>query len=216
MASARYIMPSGPQAEYEPGSHRRVLRNRLGIRRAGEMAEAEYAALLEIRLKYMNRVAADTRFTAALVCQMHRDWLGGIYEWAGCYRSVEIQKGDFRWPPAYLVAQNMQRLEEGALRRSTPCRSGSISHVAQQVAEVHAELLLIHPFREGNGRLARWLADVMVLQAGLRIPRYGFRGRGSQARRQRYLEAVRRGYLGEYELLAAFFAEAIDRALAPR
>jgi hypothetical protein len=32
---------------------------------------------------------------------------------------------------------------------------------------VHAELLLIHPFREGNGRLARWLADLMALQPEL-------------------------------------------------
>lgn len=28
------------------------------------------------------------------------------------------------------------------------------------------EFILIHPFREGNGRLSRLLADVMAVQAG--------------------------------------------------
>ena len=34
-------------------------------------------------------------------------------------------------------------------------------------AAVHAEPILIHPFREGNGRCARLLATLMGLQAGL-------------------------------------------------
>ena len=32
------------------------------------------------------------------------------------------------------------------------------------MAEVHAELLFIHPFREGNGRTARLLADIIALR----------------------------------------------------
>ncbi|WP_053068478.1 Fic family protein [Synechococcus sp. GFB01] len=35
------------------------------------------------------------------------------------------------------------------------------------LAEVHLELVLIHPFRDGNGRIARLLADVMATQAGV-------------------------------------------------
>jgi hypothetical protein len=35
------------------------------------------------------------------------------------------------------------------------------------LAEVHAELILVHPFRDGNGRLARLVALLMALQAGL-------------------------------------------------
>lgn len=32
---------------------------------------------------------------AALLRQMHRDWLGDIYEWAGKYRTVELEKEGF-------------------------------------------------------------------------------------------------------------------------
>jgi cell filamentation protein len=34
------------------------------------------------------------------------------------------------------------------------------------LAEIHVEFVLIHPFREGNGRIARLLADVMACLAG--------------------------------------------------
>ena len=36
----------------------------------------------------------------------------------------------------------------------------------EALANVHIEYILIHPFREGNGRLGRLLAILMALQAG--------------------------------------------------
>ena len=213
MAPARYVTPAGPQAEYEPGSRGRVLRNRLGITRKGDMDRAEHEALMRAQGAYLKTISPRTRFTATMLCRMHRDWLGGIYEWAGQYRTVEVQKGGFRWPPAYRVPQNMAEFERGFLSRNTPCRPGPPEEVAARIAEVHAELLLIHPFREGNGRLARWLADSMAYQAGLPPPDYAFRGKGSAPRRTRYLRAVSQGYLREYEALTAFFAEALQRRL---
>ena len=207
----RYRTPKGTEAEFEPGSRGRVLRNRLGLKRKSDMDRAEYEALLRAQTSWLNRVGPDTSFTAALLCRMHRDWLGGIYDWAGRYRTVEVAKADFRWPPAHRVAANMAALERGALANHTPCRPEPVADVARRMAEVHAELLLIHPFREGNGRLARWVADLMAYQAGLPAPAYGFVGRGSKVRRTQYLEAVRDGYLGNYDDLADFFAEAMER-----
>ena len=145
---------------------------------------------------------------------MHKNWLGDIYEWAGHYRTVEMEKDGFRWPPAYLVAQNTAAFEAGLLRQHTPCRPGPSPEVAQRIAEVHAELLLIHPFRDGNGRLARWLADLMAMQAGLSPPDYGFEGRGAKAQRQKYLEAVKAGYLTRYAALSDFFGGALAASLS--
>ena len=48
-------------------------------------------------------------------------------------------------------------------------------------------------------------------RAGLPAPAYGFVGRGSEVQRTQYLEAVRNGYLGNYDDLADFFAEAVER-----
>ena len=175
------------------------------------MDVAEFEALASIHEIYFDRIESETRFTAALICQMHRDWLGSLYSWAGSYRTVELAKGNFKWPPAYLVEQNMRALEWNTLNHLTPCRPGATGQVLQAMAVVHAELLLIHPFREGNGRLARWLADLMAAQAGLPLPGYRFSGRGALRERQMYLKAVQLGYGGDYQALADFFACALER-----
>ena len=55
----------------------------------------------------------------------------------------------------------------GALRDYTPCRFEDEDELATSLAVVHAEFILIHPFRVGNGRSGRSLAILMRLQAGL-------------------------------------------------
>ncbi|MCK4624004.1 MAG: Fic family protein [Phycisphaerae bacterium] len=208
---SRYKTQEGSEAQTEPGSRGRVLLNRLGIRSKSRMDRVEYEALLAAQTAYLGQITPQTRFTAKLICRMHKDWLGGIYEWAGKYRTVELTKGEFRWPPAYRIHANVMALEKGSLAQYTPCRPGSLPEVARRMAKVHAELLLIHPFRDGNGRLTRWLADLMALQAGLPAPTYGFTGRGSKARRDHYLEAVKKGYLRSYDALVGVFLEAFER-----
>jgi cell filamentation protein len=211
MKRLRYTTPQGPEAEYEPGSRGRVLRNLRGIRSKREMDRAEIEALERAQVAYLDRIGPATPITAELICRMHRDWLGDLYEWAGWYRTVDMAKAGFSWPPAFRVEQNMQVIEKEVLLRKTPCRPGSVDRVVTDMAEVHAELLLVHPFREGNGRLARWVADIMALQAGYPLPAYGFAGRGSTAESRRYLGAVKRGYVKDYCPLADFFADAIKR-----
>ena len=109
----------------------------------------------------------------------------------------------------------MGNLERGLLRRHTPCRPKPLPEVARSIAGVHAELLLVHPFREGNGRLARWLADLMALQAGVPVPDYPFDGQAGVAEKAKYIAAVKEGYLMRYDALAGFFLEALARRERP-
>jgi cell filamentation protein len=62
---------------------------------------------------------------------------------------LALSKAGFRWPPAYLTENNMAIFEKDFLYRLTPCKKGSIQKVSQILAEIHAELLLVHPFRDG-------------------------------------------------------------------
>ena len=111
------------------------------------------------------------------------------------------------------VHDNMAAFEAETLTELTPFKGRSLLQVCHSVAVVHADLLLIHPFREGNGRLARWLADIMVAQADYPLPLYRFEGRGSREIRKRYLSAVQAGYLRRYEPLSDFFRDAVGRRL---
>ena len=208
MATRKYLA-TGPEAESEPGSRGRVLRNLLGITRVRDMNEAESQALELAQDAALDRFGPDHRFTAADVCELHRLWLGPIYPWAGEYRGVNIGKAGFQFAHAPLIDRLMTELERGALRRHTPCRETSDADLARALAEVHAELILVHPFREGNGRLARLLALLMALQAGL--PPLDFSplaGRGKRA----YMAAIHAAVGRDYVLLTATFARVIERS----
>jgi cell filamentation protein len=157
----------GPEAEFEPGSRGRVLRNLLGITRVRDMNAAESQALELAQDAAVDLYGSDHRFTANDICRLHRLWLGPIYPWAGEYRSVNIGNGGVQFAHAPRIASLMAELERDALRRYTPCHTRPVLEVARALAEVHTELILVHPFRDGNGRLARLLMLLMALQAGL-------------------------------------------------
>ena len=85
----------GPEAEFEPGSRGRVLRNLLGITRVRDMHEAESQALELAQEAALDLHGSDHRFIADDICTLHPLWLGPIYPWAGEYRSVNITKAGF-------------------------------------------------------------------------------------------------------------------------
>lgn len=199
---------SGPEAEFAPGSRGRVLRNLQGIRSTRRMATAESIALREVLERLVRQIGPERRFTAADIRRMHRLWLGAIYPWAGAYRTVNVSRGEFMFAPASRVPRLMEEFEQGALRRFTPCRVGDPDAQAVALGTVHAELVLIHPFREGNGRCARLLATLMGLQAGL--PPLDFGGiRGME--RQLYFSAIRTALERDYTPISAIFRAVIAR-----
>jgi len=204
---SRYDAPAGEESEFEPGSSNRVLRNSQGItdQVAAEQVETE---LLTVAYVDSFDLPISVQFSIETIRKMHRNWLGGFYPTAGEYRTVNVSKGGFMFCPASNIESEMQRFEREQLAELTPC-SGLLSEVAFKASVVHAELLLIHPFREGNGRLGRWLADLMVLQAGYPAPDYDLE---DEAKRNTYYAAMRRAYAGDLRPLTSLFLAWIERA----
>lgn len=134
----------GMEAEFEPGSRGRVLRNLQGIRSAREMARSESEALLLATQQLIDNTELDQTFTSADICRMHALWLGAIYPWAGEYRQVNVAKGGFMFAAAGEITRLMREFERGPLRKFTPCRFTEPEEQAQALAVVHAELVLIH------------------------------------------------------------------------
>ena len=149
--SRKYEAP-GPEAEFEPASRGRVLRNLLGIVRVRDMNEAESQLLMKVQDSALDKYDRNHRFTANDICALHKLWLGAIYSWAGDYRSVNIGKGGFQFAHAPRIPGLMSELEDGPLRRHTPCSAANDETVARALAEVHAELILVHPFRDAMDR----------------------------------------------------------------
>jgi cell filamentation protein len=141
---------------------------------------------------------------------MHQAWLGNIYEWAGKYRQVNISEGNFTFAMARQIPALMEKLEQGPLRDFTPCLSTVHADVVHAVAVVHTEVVLIHPFREGNGRLARMLAVLMGLQAGL--PPFDFSNIRGKVR-QEYFAAVQAGLEYNYAPMEDIFRAVLRQTL---
>lgn len=206
----RYDTSHLPEDQYEPGSNGTVLRNKLGIIDPEEMGIVETSALLQIQEKLIGEISTDHSFIAQDIYDMHRQWLEGIYAWAGNYRQVNIGKGGFQFAMAHAIPTLMAELERKQLRKYTPCLFENRDDVAQALAEVHVELMLIHPFREGNGRLGRLLATLMALQAGL--PVFDFSALDG-VRREEYFAAVRAGMDMNYKPMERLFNDLIERSL---
>lgn len=199
----------GPEAEFEPGSRGRVLRNLLGIRLVREMARAESRALIAAQERLVERFSRDHRFTADDVREIHRAWLGGIYPWAGEYRGVNIAKGGFQFAAAREVPRLMAEFDRRQLSVFTPCYASSEVEVARALAIVHAELVLIHPFREGNGRCARLLALLMGFQVGL--PPLDFGGWTGDTEKG-YVLAIHAAMAENYGPMTRLFSDVIRRS----
>jgi cell filamentation protein len=98
------------------------------------------------------------------------------------------------------------------LRRLTPCSQEDKASVAGALAKVHAELILVHPFRDGNGRLARLLALLMALQADL--PPLDFSPIARRGKRA-YIAAIHAAMGKEYVPLKRLFLRIIDGSQRP-
>ena len=207
----RYDTSGMVETQFEPGSRGRVLKNLLGIKKKREMDQVEAKALKRTVNLLIRSYDKDHRFTSLDVCKIHKDWLGGIYEWAGKYRQVNLSIGGFPFATATHLSTLMTTFEKGPLRQHTPCRFSDRGRVIKGLAEVHAELILIHPFREGNGRMARILATLMATQAGL--PLLNFQTiEGNN--RQEYFAAVRAGMNRNYNLMEKVFRKILRQSLS--
>ncbi|MEA5475980.1 Fic family protein [Synechococcus sp. CCY9201] len=179
----------GSVAESEPGSNGLVLSNRLGITDPAVMEVVERDLLLDLYQTIIGNGAPTNRLSVSDLIDWHRQWLGSVYSWAGKVRTFNLSKQGFPFASAHLFPDLLKSFESEYLGRLTPFTPDSMGDLIRGLAEVHVEFVLIHPFREGNGRIARLLADVMACQAGIGPLDY------SEWDRQRdlYFAAIRAG-----------------------
>lgn len=142
-----------------------VLRNTLGITDPDALDYAENAALIAAYHSAALGYDDTHRFTIADVRALHKLFLGGIYPWAGEYRQVDLSSAQIRWCHAKHIPSEMERFNV-RLQELTPCAATlTRMELVARLAELHAELVVIHPFRDGNGRTTRLLTDLLLLQA---------------------------------------------------
>ncbi len=185
----RYDATGSIEGRYQPGSNGKVLANKLGITDPSEMDDVELELLDQLSGAVIAEVAVDQQITLADVYEWHRRWLGNVYDWAGRDRSVNMGKDDFQFAAAGQIPRLMDIFEKQFLGIYTPCMGMTDESLVEAIAAVHIEFVLVHPFREGNGRLSRLIATVMALQAGNSALDFSFLDRN----KSRYFSAIQAG-----------------------
>jgi hypothetical protein len=164
----------------------------------GQMAVACYARAMDHVgtmaidpcFRWSDRVILDLHFDA---CHFQRDRSPGLW------RTGPISVTDLAGPtPAYvgpdgadvpdLMGEVLEWLEHGDLDE----------HVAVRAAMAHLHVVSVHPFRDGNGRIARIVQSLVLARQGLLTPEFSsieeYLGRHTEA----YYEALQLVQGGSY------------------
>lgn len=143
----------------------------------------------------LQRLAGGTAITEADILALHRLFYHRIDEDnAGKYRAVRIivTGTDFAFPPPSRIKPLMKHFVSGIPALRETC------HPVEVAALIHARLVNIHPFVDGNGRAARLLMNLSLMQSGFPITII------PPVLRSEYLDAVKSGNREDFAPFVTF------------
>ena len=93
-----------------------------------------------------NMIAENEIGTVKALQKIHAYLFGGLYDFAGKIRQVNIAKGGFQFAMAQYLPQTLAQIERMP------------ENTFDEIVDKYVEMNIAHPFREGNGRSMRiWL-----------------------------------------------------------
>ena len=128
------------------------------IKTRRQLNEAEFESILRVTEKYLLSKPSHklAPFTFSWLLDLHREMLGSIWSWAGEIRTTQKNIG---------VSPNIVTAELGVIAiesEKRQCETGEL--VIATAAEFHHRAVWVHPFEDGNGRWARLLANIWLMQ----------------------------------------------------
>ena len=145
-------------------SNSNVLKNKLNIRdnKLLKIAEEEITLIKQMEL-LKNPIKGN--FTKAHLMNIHKFIFEDIYPFAGKFRREQISKADTMFYPPNLIDGELDKVF-ARIKEKNMLRETDEEKVFDNLAYVMAELNIIHPFREGNGRSIREFIRLMAKRMG--------------------------------------------------
>jgi len=144
------------------------------------------------------KIGADRVLTEDFIRSLHIRMFGSVWNWAGKFRlsnkNIGVDKSQIAVELKKLLADCRYWLEH---------KTFSEEEIALRLKH---RLVLIHPFPNGNGRLSRLLADVMMEKV-FNKPAFSWGGLGFSAdsgERKRYILSLQAADQGDYHPLRDF------------
>ena len=141
-----------------------VLKNKLNIRdnKLLKTAEEEITLIKQMEL-LKNPIKGN--FSKAHLMNIHKFIFEDIYSFAGKIRREQISKADTMFYPPNLIDRELDKVF-AKIKEKNMLRESDEEKVFDNLAYVMAELNIIHPFREGNGRSIREFIRLMAKRMG--------------------------------------------------
>lgn len=136
-----------------PGSD--VLINKLGIQNQEDLdvAERRITTLMLTAIQVREIPKPSTLFSAPYYLSLHKEVFERIYDFAGEIRGENISKGGTPFCRPEFIFRYLSDTLDTQGRKLT--RIKTRDDITTWLADCYGELNIIHPFREGNGRIAR-------------------------------------------------------------
>lgn len=172
-----------------------VLINKLGITDADKLhiAEREITSLRIANAK-LNVIKGD--FDLLHLRKIHKYIFGDIFEWAGEIRSVNIAKGNTFCNYEFIEANADLLFKE--LKKEHYLKNTPLDKVPLRLSYYISEINVIHPFREGNGRVQRLFIEYLAENAGYIVD-------FSQVTDKQMIEASAASFLCDYTKMDEIF-----------
>lgn len=144
-----------------------VLINKLNIRDNALLKKAEEEITLIKQMELLKNPIGGN-FTKTHFMNVHRFIFEDIYSFAGKLRREQISKADTMFYPPHLIDRELDKVF-GKIRNDKMLTERDEKKCFDNLAYVMAELNVIHPFREGNGRCIREFVRLMAKRTGYNI-----------------------------------------------
>jgi cell filamentation protein len=174
-----------------------VLRNKAGLRDAAALEQFERTRVAIRALEPGPPRTFDYAHFRAIHLQLFQD----VYEWAGQERTVAISKGCTPFANPLYIRSHAEKLFAD-LRKDGLLVGLRREEFARRAAYFMNELNMLHPFREGNGRVAREFLRQLAENAGYYLD-------PAHLTRDAWLKVCKEGVLCGEKQMAALIAEAI-------
>ena len=134
---------------------------------------------------------------------LHQIIMKGIDDEAGSFRSAEVRiaGADFIPPPAYEVSHLIARLVDWCNRNPDEFRPIELAAI------LHHRFVSIHPFHDGNGRVARLLMNLELTRSGYPIAVI------LNVDRKKYYDTLKKADNGDPTSFVNFVASTVERSL---
>lgn len=162
----------------------------LDIKTRGELNIAEAQSIEKANRDYLALKRApkvEQLLTTKYAKRLHKDCFGAVWDWAGQFRQVATMPGiDWHQIPTSLK----QLLDNTVYRIENIYSNESIDRKKELVSEFAYRLVVIHPFRNGNGRWSRIYADRLADTLGVPLLTWGVSIDDEDERHRQMLNAL--------------------------